>query len=51
MGLLDPHFQPIGKLEGQTKDGRRFEVDINLSPMVTLQGLFVIATIRRKDDG
>ncbi len=51
MGLFDPHFKPIGQLEGQSKWGEIFLVDINLSPIQTLQGLFVIATVRRRDGG
>lgn len=53
-GFIDePRIRPMGiglPLEARRKDGRMVPVDINLSPVVTAHGLFVIATIRRKRD-
>lgn len=52
--LDDPRVRPMGismHLQALRKDARRVDVDINLSPVVTAHGLFVIATIRRTRPG
>jgi PAS domain S-box-containing protein len=52
--LDDPRVRPMGislHLQALRKDERRVDVDINLSPVVTAHGLFVIATIRRTRPG
>lgn len=49
--LDDPKIRPMGanlQLAAQRKTGDMVPVDINLSPVVTALGTFVIATIRRK---
>lgn len=46
-----PHTRPMGiglHLEGLNADGNRFKVEINLSPIMTRQGLFVISIIRKR---
>jgi PAS domain S-box-containing protein len=52
--LDDPRVRPMGislHLQALRKDEKRVDVDINLSPVVTAHGLFVIATIRRTRPG
>lgn len=46
----DPHTRAMGlglQLRVRRKDGREVDVDINLAPVVTAQGVYVITTFRR----
>lgn len=48
-----PRIRPMGSnlvLEGQTSEGERFPIEINLAPTMELSGLLVAATIRRRND-
>ncbi len=48
---VDPRIRPMGidiNINGLTKDGREFEADINLCPLVTVHGTFYAAYIRKK---
>jgi rsbT co-antagonist protein RsbR len=50
--VADPRSRPMGidlPLVARHKSSREIPVRINLSPVVTSQGLFVAAIIRRKD--
>lgn len=48
---LAPHSRPMGAgidLMAVRKDGNEFPVQINLSPIVTPQGVFTLAVVRTK---
>lgn len=48
----DPHVRQMGAhldLAIRAKSGREVPVDIMLAPVSTVQGIFVIATIRRRE--
>lgn len=50
----NPQMRPMGAhldLRLRRKDGVEVPVDINLSPVATIRGMYVIATIRRKAGG
>lgn len=52
--LEDPRVRSMGlglDLRARRKNGTLVEVDINLSPVVTARGMFVVATIRRRRPG
>lgn len=52
--MEDPRLRPMGAhldLQLRRRNGSRVAVDINLSPVATSKGMFVIATIRRKGAG
>jgi PAS domain S-box-containing protein len=52
--LSEPRARSMGRefdLRLRRKNGDEVGVDINLSPVVTIRGMFVIATIRRKTGG
>lgn len=47
----DPRIRPMGlgiNINGMTKEGKEFEADINLCPLVTMHGTFYAAYIRKK---
>jgi len=49
--MEDPRLRPMGAhldLRLRRKNGTEIPVDINLSPVATTRGMYVIATIRRK---
>lgn len=49
--LDDPRTRPMGlhlQLKARRKSGDLVSVDINLAPVVTAKGTFVISTIRRR---
>lgn len=49
--MEDPRMRPMGAnldLKLRRKNGTEVSVDINLSPVATSRGMFVIATIRRR---
>ena len=46
----DPRVRPMGnnlRLAGRNKNGKEFPVEINLAPVVTTDGTFVCAVVRR----
>lgn len=50
--MVDPKVRQMGanlNLSIQTKSGREVPVDIMLAPVSTMHGLFVIATLRRRE--
>jgi PAS domain S-box-containing protein len=49
--MTDPHVRPMGlglMLHARHKNGTEVPVDINLAPVVTTRGVWVIAAVRRK---
>jgi rsbT co-antagonist protein RsbR len=49
--MEEPHMRPMGLglvLKAQHKNGSDIPVDINLAPVVTTKGVWVIASVRRK---
>jgi PAS domain S-box-containing protein len=48
----DPQVRPMGRdldLEARHKNGSTFPVAVMLAPLVTTEGIFTMAAIRRKD--
>jgi PAS domain S-box-containing protein len=49
--MEDPRIRPMGvglDLKAKRKNGSEVPVDINLSPVATNKGMYVIATVRRR---
>lgn len=49
--IIDPRPRLMGLgmvLQGRHKTGREFDVEISLSPIVSRQGSFVVATVRKR---
>lgn len=48
----EPKVRPMGlrqsEVKGRRKDGREFDAEINLSPIITIGGVLVLASIRKK---
>lgn len=50
---MDPRVRPMGvdlKLLGHHRNGSDFAIEINLSPIVTPQGMYAAAVIRKARD-
>lgn len=51
--FMDPRPRPMGlglPLKGQHKNGEDIALEINLNPIMTRQGLYAVAAVRRRRD-
>lgn len=52
--FMDPRPRPMGlglKLQGRHRNGTDVPLEINLSPIVTSQGTYAVAIVRKRRDG